>query len=812
MAEDEPVAVEAQDPPPAAEEQDDDEGFPGDEALPEILPVLPLKQTVVFPEAVAPLAIGEQRSIRLIDEVLNRPERLLALVVSRDPEVPEPPPELLHDVGTVALVQRMVRVPDGTVRILAQGLRRVRIGPYERTEPFLEAHVEEIPEHGERTPEVEALMRTLQGLFSRMIELVPHLPDELSIAVANMDDPSTLSYLVAASMRLSVEERQELLEESDLEARLRRLVALCTRELELLELGAKIQSDVQSDMEKSQREYFLRQQLKAIREELGEGEDEEAEVEELREQLAALDPPEPVRVAAERELSRLARLPSASAEHGVIRTYLDWILQIPWSTVTEDDLDLERARTVLDEDHYDIEKVKERIIEQLAVARLKPDAPGPILCFVGPPGVGKTSLGHSIARALGRKFARLSVGGVRDESEIRGHRRTYVGAMPGTIVRAIRDAGAMNPVMMIDEIDKMGADYRGDPASAMLEVLDPAQNNSFRDHYLDLPLDLSRVLFVCTANVVDTIPGPLMDRMEVMRLAGYTEEEKLHIARRYLVPRQIEAAGLPEGVLDLTDDGLRTIIGEYTREAGVRQLERRIGAVARRVARRVAEGDTEPVVADPGVVREILGPERIHNEVKRRTSEPGVATGLAVTGAGGEILFVEAQVMPGSGRLTVTGQLGDVMRESAQAAVSFVRARGRRLGLDLPEDFFSTHDVHLHVPAGAVPKDGPSAGVTMATALVSALAGREVSSDVAMTGEITLTGQVLPIGGVKEKVLAAHRAGIGTVVLPKLNEDGLADVPEELREEMRIELADHIEQVLAVALDGAEAEAEAHPS
>jgi ATP-dependent Lon protease len=799
MAEEErPVEVVPEEPGEAPEEAPE---------IPASLPVLPLKETVVFPEGVAPLAIGEPRSVRLIDEVLNHTDRMLVLVASRDADIGEPPPDLLYDVGVAAVVQRMVRVPDGTVRILAQGLRRVRIGDYSQTEPFLTAAVEEIPDRAERTTEVEALARNLQGVFTRMITLVPHLPDELGIAVANMEDPTALSYLIASSIRLSVEERQELLEEVSLDARLRRLTELCTRELELLELGAKIQSDVQTDLEKGQREFFLRQQLKAIQEELGEGGDEAREIEELRERLAEADPPEEVRAAAERELARLERLPPEGAEHGVVRTYLDWILAIPWSTTTEDDLDLHRARTVLDADHYDIEKVKDRIIEQLAVARLKPDAQGPILCFVGPPGVGKTSLGQSIARALGRRFARISVGGVRDESEIRGHRRTYVGAMPGTIVRAIRDAGAMNPVLMVDEIDKMGADVRGDPSSAMLEVLDPAQNSTFRDHYLDLPLDLSRILFLCTANVLETIPGPLLDRMEVIRLSGYTDEEKLHIARRYLLPRQIDAAGLPDGLLTVTDDGLRTIAGEYTREAGVRQLERRLGAVARRVARRVAEGDESPVEVGPGEAREILGPERIHNEVKRRTSEPGVATGMAVTGAGGEILFVEASVMPGSGRLTVTGQLGDVMRESAQAAVSFVRSRAVELGLDLEGDFFSTHDIHLHVPAGAVPKDGPSAGVTMATALVSALTGRPVSEDVAMTGEITLTGQVLPIGGVKEKVLAARRAGIGGVIIPRLNEEALVELPEGLAGEMRITLADRIEDVLGVALDASPAPA-----
>ena len=789
--------------PDAAEEPPPGPGVApeeGEVTIPPTLPVLPLKETVMFPEAVAPLAISEPRSVRLIDEVMNRPDRMVALVTSRDAELPEPGPDQIHEIGTASVVQRMVRVPDGTVRILVQGLRRIRVGPYTGTEPFLDAEVVEVPDHAERTTEVEALARNLQSVFTRVIDLVPHLPDELQVAVANLEDPTTLSYLIASSIRLSVEERQDLLEEVDLAARLRRLTVLCNRELEVLELGAKIQSDVQTDLDKSQREFFLRQQLKAIREELGEGPDEAREVEELRERLAEVNPPEEVRAAAERELGRLERLPSESAEHGVVRTYLDWILSIPWNVVTDDDLDLDRARAVLDEDHYDIEKVKDRIIEQLAVARLKRDAAGPILCFVGPPGVGKTSLGQSIARALGRRFARISVVGVCFKSEIRGHRRTYVGSLPGSIVRAIRDAGAMNPVLMVDEIDKMGADVRGDPSAAMLEVLDPAQNGTFRDHYLDLPLDLSRVLFLCTANVLETIPGPLLDRMEVIRLSGYTEEEKLHIARRYLLPRQIDAAGLPEGSLEVTDEGLATIISEYTREAGVRQLERRLGAVARRVARRVAEGDASAVVVDAATAREILGPERIHNEVKRRTSEPGVATGLAVTGAGGEILFVEAQTMPGSGKLTVTGQIGDVMRESAQAAVSFVRARAASLGLDLDDDYFSRHDIHLHVPAGAVPKDGPSAGVTMVTALVSALSGRPVSEDVAMTGEITLTGQVLPIGGVKEKVLAARRAGIGGVVLPKLNEDQLADLPPGLAEEMRITLADRVEQVLEVAL------------
>ncbi len=771
--------------------------------FPKELPVLPLKGTVVFPGAMAPLSIGEQRSIRLIDEVVDSASRMVVLVTSRNPDATEPGPELLHDVGTVAVVQKMLKVPDGTLRILAQGTDRVRVGPYTATEPYLVAQIAAMPELGQTSKKIEALARNIQSIFSRIIDLVPYLPDELELAVANIDDPSLLSYIVAASMRFSSEEKQELLSELDLEQRLRRITVLLNREAEVLELGAKIQNEVQSDMNRDQREYYLRQQLRAIQEELGETDEMQAEINDLRIRLAEVDPPEVVRKAADRELDRLSRLPAAAAEYSVIRTYIDWILALPWGTYTEDNLDLKRARTVLDDDHYDIEQVKDRIIEYLAVAKLKRDVSGPILCFVGPPGVGKTSLGQSIARALGRKFARMSAGGVRDEAEIRGHRRTYIGAMPGTLVRAIRDAESMNPVVMIDEIDKMGSDVRGDPASAMLEVLDPAQHHAFRDHYLDLPLDLSRMLFICTANVLDTIPPALRDRMEIIRLAGYTDEEKLHIARRYLVPRQFEANGLTGKQIRIGDPGIRTIVSEYTREAGVRGLERQIGAVVRKIARRVAEGDLRRVSVGRDTVRELLGPERVHYEVKRRTREAGVATGLAVTGAGGEILFVEAQVMPGSGRLVVTGQIGDVMRESAQAAVSYVRAHEHELGLDLADDFFQKRDLHLHIPAGAVPKDGPSAGVTLTTALVSAISGRPVDPNVAMTGEITLTGLVLPIGGVKEKVLAAHRAGIRTVIIPKLNEaQMLADVSDELRTKVRIVLAERLEEVLDAALRG----------
>jgi ATP-dependent Lon protease len=639
-------------------------------------------------------------------------------------------------------------------------------------------------------------------LFGRIVGLVPYLPAELELAAANVDDPSALSHLVASTLRLKTDEKQQLLEEPDVEKRLLALSAILSRELDVFELGTKIQSQVQSELEKGQREYFLRQQLKAIQEELGEGDPEQAELQELRERVEQADLPEDTRKAVDRELGRLERLPSASAEYGVIRTYLDWILSLPWSQMTEDNLDLERARQILDEDHYDLEKVKDRIIESLAVAKLKGDVSGSILLFVGPPGVGKTSLGQSIARTLGREFVRISVGGVRDESEIRGHRRTYIGAMPGTIIRALRDAESRNPVFLIDEIDKMGADFRGDPASAMLEVLDPEQHSTYRDHYLDLPFDLSKVLFIATANQLETIPPALLDRMDVIHLSGYTEDEKVGIARKYLVPKQLEAHGLDAEQATITEGALRTVIREYTREAGVRNLERQIAALARKAARRVAEGKARGATRiDERRVRGWLGPRRFAGEVRRRTADPGVATGLAVTATGGDVLFIEASSYPGRGRLRVTGQLGEVMQESAQAALSWVRSHSQLLGLD-PE-WFASHDIHVHVPAGAVPKDGPSAGITMVTAIVSLVSGQPVSEQVAMTGEVTLSGQVLGIGGVRDKVLAAQRAGVQKVVLPKENEPDLEELPSETRKELEFVLADHVDDVLAAAFDGA---------
>ena len=767
--------------------------------LPDELPVLPLKETVVFPQSMTPLAIGQDRSIKLIEDAVDG-ERLVALVTVKNPEAEQPGWDDLYEVGTAAVIHKMIRVPDGTLRILVQGVRRIRIEDRVGDDPYLLGRFEEMPDEGEETPEVEALVRNVQTLFGRVIALVPYLPDELEIAAANVDEPSALSYLVASTLRIKPDEKQHLLELTDVGARLREISVILNRELEVVELGSKIQSQVQSEMEKGQREYFLRQQLKAIQDELGEGDAEQAEVNELRERLAELELPEEVRKAVDRELARLEKLPSAAAEYGVIRTYLDWIATLPWSKTTQDNLDLERAREILDEDHFDLEKVKERIIEHLAVSKLRNDASGQILCFVGPPGVGKTSLGQSISRALERKFVRMSVGGVRDEAEIRGHRRTYIGAMPGTIIRSLRDAESLNPVILIDEIDKMGSDWRGDPSSAMLEVLDPEQNKSFRDHYLDLPFDLSKVLFICTANTVDTIPGPLLDRMDTISLSGYTEAEKLGIAKRYLLPKQLAAAGLKRSQLTLSDTILRTIIREYTREAGVRNLERRLADVCRKAATLVAKGKTQKTRVDEKRLREWLGPRRFSGEVRKRTADPGVATGLAYTAVGGDVLFIEAAAYPGKGNLTVTGQLGEVMQESARAALSWVRSHADELGVD--ENWFAEHDVHIHVPAGAVPKDGPSAGVTMATAIASLVRGQPVADDVGMTGEITLTGQVLPIGGIREKSLAAQRAGLKRVILPRENEAELVELPPETREAIEFIPADTIEDVFAAAFDG----------
>ena len=799
---------------------------------PEELPILPLRGVVVYPLMVVPLTVGQARSVRLIDAVAVG-DRRVGLVASKDGDIDEPGPDQVYQVGTAAIIHRLIKAPDGTMRIIVQGVERIRIDEWITEEPYLKARVSQAdditPEEDDL--EAEALVRNVVDLFSRLVALVPHLPDELLMAVSGSSDPRQLAYLISTSVRMEIPDAQNILELDKVTDKLRHLTTILNHELEVLELGKKIQTEAQSEMEKMQREYFLREQLKAIQRELGEGDDQQVEIEELRTKISEAQMPEEAEKEALRELSRLEKLHPAAAEYGVIRTYLDWLTSLPWSITTEDLFDIPLARQVLDEDHYDLEKIKDRILEYLSVRKLRMERAaereepeeeepmptrdlirrereGVILCFVGPPGVGKTSLGQSIARSLGRKFVRMSLGGVRDEAEVRGHRRTYIGAMPGRIIQAIRRVGSKNPVVMMDEVDKVGADWRGDPSSALLEVLDPEQNREFRDNYLDVPFDLSQVMFITTANVLDTVPGPLRDRMEVLELSGYTDDEKLHIAQGYLIPRQIPENGLKESEICFTDEAILTIIREYTREAGVRNLERQIGAVCRKVATRVAEGNAKPVEVESDQVQEYLGKRRFFFEAAERTEMPGVATGMAVTATGGDILFVEATKMPGQKGLTITGQLGDVMKESAQAALSYIRSQAGSLGFD--EDFFSTSDIHIHVPAGAVPKDGPSAGITIATALASLLIGRPVRDDVSMTGEITLRGQVLPVGGIKEKILAAHRAGLRTVIIPRRNERDLDDLPPDVREEMEVVLADRVDEVLDAALRDGRPDGEKH--
>jgi ATP-dependent Lon protease len=754
-----------------------------------------------------PLAAGQPRSLRLIDDVISG-NRMVGMVLQKNAEQEAAGPGETFEIGTVANIHQMMRVPDGTVRLVVQGLRRMRIVEWVEEEPYLKARIELIPEESEDSVEVKALMRNVLEQFQRLVSLVSNLPEELVTAALNIEEPLHLVYLIASNLRMEPEERQALLELDTVEAKLQQLGSFMSKELDLLELGKKIQSEVQEEVGKSQREYYLREQLKAIQRELGETSEQEAEISELRAKIDEAGMPEEAEREARRELDRLSKLPPAAAEYGVIKTYLDWLTSLPWNKSTEGEIDIAKTREILNEDHYDLEKIKDRILEYLAVRRLRKEQGDenaeemgrePILCFVGPPGVGKTSLAQSIARALGREFTRMSLGGVRDEAEIRGHRRTYIGALPGRIIQAIRRAGANDPVFVLDEIDKVGSDWRGDPSSAVLEVLDPEQNNTFRDHYLDVAFDLSKVMFIATANLLDTIPAPLQDRMEILSLSGYTDEEKLNIARKYLVPKQFKRHALKPDDYDFTDEAILQIIQHYTREAGVRNLEREIANVARKIATRVAEGKEVGSSIGRDQIREFLGkPRFFYEELSERTSEPGVAIGLGVTPVGGDIMFIEASRMPGRGQLIVTGQLGDVMKESSQAALSFVRSRAADLGID--PDFFKESDLHVHVPAGAIPKDGPSAGITMTTALVSLLTGVAVRDEVAMTGEITLRGQVLPVGGIKQKALAAGRAGIKTMILPKRNEPDLDDLPDSLKETMTFVLAETMEDVLRVSM------------
>ena len=765
----------------------------------EILPVLPLKNSVLFPHLLMPLSVGRPASLAAAEAALATEEKEIVIVAQRDPNVEKPGQDDLYTVGTKAVIKRMSRPSESHMELIVLGVERMVLLKLEQTEPYLKARMRPYPLPGERTTEVEALHRAVMELAARALSLAqPQAPPELNQLLVSTEDPLRLVFLLASMLSLELSKEQALLEAQTCAEALRLMHSYLAHEVQVLELRSKIASQTQTELTKQQREYFLRQQLRAIQQELGEKDPQQAEIEMLRERLAKLDLPELVRKEAERELSRLEKLPPAAPDYQVIRTYLEFIVELPWRVATEDQLDIARARQILDEDHYDLKDVKERILEHLGVLKLNPEAKAPILCFVGPPGVGKTSLGQSIARALGRKFERMSLGGLHDEAELRGHRRTYVGAMPGRIIQAIRRAGSNNPLLMLDEVDKLGRDFRGDPAAALLEILDPEQNKEFRDNYLDLPFDLSRVFFITTANTLDTIPQPLLDRMEVLRLPGYSEEEKLAIAERYLIPRQLKQAGLTPEQCTFTREAVRQIISRYTREAGVRRLERAIGRVARKVALKFAEGDATPVTVKPEGLADYLGPAPFVPEELRKQLPPGVATGLAWTETGGEVLYVEATLLPGGRGLTITGQVGEVMQESAKAAQSYLWSHADELHIE--RDMFRKSGLHIHVPAGAIPKDGPSAGITMAVAMASLYAGMPARSDTAMTGEITLTGLVLPIGGVKEKVLAARRAGIKRVILPKANEKDLRDLPEEVRQEIEFIFVERIEEVLAAAI------------
>jgi ATP-dependent Lon protease len=761
-----------------------------------VLPILPSSELVLFPRVIMPMSLWEEKAQKLVDDVILT-DKIFGIVASREDASTGFGPDNLFTVGTAAVILKMRKPEDGSVRLLIQGLYRFRIDNWVGYEPYYSAQVTPISEDYEPDLELEALISSVKGLFLKMLELSPYLPAELGALVREMSDPRVLADVTAGSLNIAKAEKQELLETIDVKVRLNRILTLINRELEILEMGKKIQSEVKGQMDKAQKDYYLREHIKALERELGETDEKTREITELLTRLEDAELPPHAMKEAERELERLKRTPPTSPDHQVIRNYLEWMIELPWSVATEDNLDLTQAKQILDEDHYDLEKVKKRILEYLAVRKLKPDMKGPILCFVGPPGTGKTSLGRSIARALGRKFVRLSLGGVRDEAEIRGHRRTYVGALPGRIIQSMRRAGSHNPVFILDEVDKIGADFRGDPSSALLEVLDPEQNNSFSDHYLDVGFDLSKVMFITTANLIDPIPPPLRDRMEVLELTGYTEEEKVGIAFDYLIPRQLEAHGLTAEQFSVTPDAVRALIASYTREAGLRNLEREVASLCRGAGREIVEGTKERVEITENDLATYLGPPKFFREAALEHPEPGVATGLAWTPTGGDILFIEALRMPGKGDLKLTGQLGDVMKESAAAALSYIRARAPFLGVE--EDFFNGTDIHVHVPAGAIPKDGPSAGVAMLLALVSLLSGRPIKKGLAMTGEITLRGHVLRIGGLKNKVLAAHRAGIKDIILPAQNEVDLEEIPESVRQDLKFHPVERLDQALEVA-------------
>lgn len=791
------------------------ESIPADD-----LPVLPLRGVVVYPMMWLPLPVGQRRSIRLVED--NLPEnRIIALVTSKDEDVEKPQPDEIHSIGTAAQVHRVLRTPDGTIRLLVQGMERIRIIEYIQEQPYLRARVEVLPEVMDESIELEAIMRAVQELFRRLIDLEPQMPDELAVMAMNVDDARQLAYLVAGSMRLDAQEGQRILEMDKVYDKLLRLTQLLHKEVEVLELGRKIQSEAQGEMERMQRDFFLREQMKAIQKELGDEDEQASDIRELEERIAAAGMSEEAEKEARHELNRMRRMPIQAAEYSVIKTYLDLMVSLPWQKGSDDNLDIAHARQVLNEDHYGLSEIKDRILEFLAVRKLRAERKredqeedlrdkvrrereGVVLCFVGPPGVGKTSLGISIARAMGRKFVRLALGGIRDEAEVRGFRRTYIGSMPGRIIQSLRRIESRNPVFMLDEVDKLGRDFRGDPSSALLEVLDPEQNREFRDHYLDVPFDLSQVMFITTANVLDTIPGPLQDRMEIIQLSSYTEEEKVKIVQGYLIPRQIRENGLTEGEVEFTEAALSAMVQGYTREAGVRNLEREIGKICRKIAAKVAAGAAPgKTVVDVDDLVTYLGRRKFHQEdITERTEQPGVAVGLAWTMTGGDIMFFEATRVPGDKGFTLTGQLGDVMKESAQAALTYVRSRAASLAVD-PE-IFRKSDFHLHIPAGAIPKDGPSAGITMATALASLLTGRPVKPLLGMTGEITLRGKVLPVGGIKEKILAAARFGLKTIILPKHNQADLDDVPATVREQLTFILVDTVDEVLAAALEAAD--------